>query len=172
MNLDLGEGEPGRTEDLTGRSRTGRWEAGGSGWTTRPWRPWAAVATVCAVLAIITRWPGWTLLAVFACLTGIALLAWRSSDSRPRRTRGTSASGLTLHARRADIALLAIKSGKAARATGPWFAHGARLASGVRSRRPRRSSGTWSTDDTTAAARRALGQQDAGDDRGREGDDG
>jgi hypothetical protein len=169
MDLDLPEGEPRRAEDLTGRGGTGRWEAGGSGWTTRPWRPWGAVAAVAAILAIVTRSPWWTLLAVFACLAGIAILAWRSGDSRPReplgprraggiqprKATGTRAAGLTLRSSRADLALLAVRSRLARRTGGP-----------------RRTSGTWSANDTSGAARRALRKQEPGGDSGGEGQGG
>lgn len=164
MNLDLGEGEPDRAEHLGRR----RWHRGGgtlwthwTDWPLQAARATGAIGAVLAVLALLTGWTWLTLLAVGSLLAGVAILAIDTRE--PRRTDGSRASGLTLRAGRSWWALL------------PWFAHGSRLARGVRSRRPlspwrpRRSSGAWSANDTSSLARRAGRTDDAVDDGPGEG---
>lgn len=161
MNLDLGEGEPRGAEHIFRRSGTGGRRSWSAGRTARPWRAWGAVAAICAVGAIATGYPALTLAAVFSCLAGITLLTRDTRGVLPRRTGGTRASGLTLRARRADVALLAVRSrlARPIHTRGTWG-----------SGRPRRSSGTWSANDTsTAARRRARRADDAVDDRPGEG---
>jgi hypothetical protein len=130
VNLDLREGEPRRAEDLAGSGG-----AGGGGASGSDWPRWTlfAVSAVLSGLALWTDWAWLTLLALGALLAGLTFNAWGPGRVRPRRTGGTRASGLTLHARRADVALLAWRS---------RLSHPVHTGRSRRSGRPRRAD--WS----------------------------
>jgi len=166
MNLDLGEGEPRGAEHIRrvsgrrGRSTSWTRWAAGSGWT------WITLLACWAALAWFTGWTWLTGLSFIAILAGYSWSATRTRLSRhPRRasgTGGTRASGLTLNARRADVALLAVRS----RLSRPVYTGRTR-----RTGRPRRASRTRWADDSLARPRRKRGD-DAVDDRPGEGQDG
>lgn len=162
MDLDLGEGKPRGAEHVRrvsgrrGRATHWTWWAAGSLWT------WLALTAAWAVLAWFTGWTWLTGLSFLAIVAGYSWSATRTRRSRqPRRARrsgGTRASGLTLNARRADVALVAWKS---------------LLSRPVYARRARRSLRTgwplWSRDtDALPRPRRRRGD-DPVDDRPGEG---
>jgi len=158
MNLDPTEGEPRRAEDLTRSGGAGGGEARGSDWPR-----WTLFA-FSAVLSGLALWTGWawlTLFALGALLAGITINAWSTRRVQPRRASGTRASGLTLHARRADIALLAVKS----RLADPIYTGSPRGPAGARRARWTR----WANE-SLGSPRRARGADDAVDDSPGEGE--
>lgn len=176
MNLDLGEGEAVRTEDLPGRARRRRWASLRARWSGRAYLALLAVATVAAILAVNTGNAWWTLLSLPALVAGVTLAAFRPWDravaprralrtDRPRRSR---ASGLTL---RADRSLLT-RAFLTGWARGSWIALTGRSRRSSGSSRPRRARRADKLGLRILSARRQqqVGDHDGGQRQQHEGD--
>ena len=159
MDLDLGEGEPRRTENVRSGGGDGSRGSSGSDW---PRWPLFAVSAVLAGLALLTGWAWLTLFALGTLLAGLTVNAWSTRRVRPRRA---SRTGIAVNARRADVALIALRS----RLSNPVYTGSPRRA--LRSSRTGRPLRSWDTDpDALPRPRRARSDDAVGDGPG-EGED-
>ena len=142
MDLDLGEGEAGRTENVRSSGGGGGRSPSGSDW---PRWPLFAVSAVLAGLALLTGWAWLTLFALGTLLAGLTVNAWSTRGVRPRRA---SRTGIAVNARRADVALIALRS----RLSNPVYTGSPRGPGGARRARWTR----WANE-SLGAPRRARG---------------